>query len=60
MALSTSSPVVYDCRTCNKPIYADTVRNEWRHIDRKSECTWIIVTTVELFNKSATELDVAA
>lgn len=60
MALSTSNRVAYDCKTCGKPIYADMVRNEWRHIDRKSECTWVLVTTVELFNKPATELDVAA
>lgn len=49
MALITSSPVAYDCRTCNAPAYYDAGSHQWKHISRTAECTWLIVVSVELF-----------
>lgn len=59
MALITSSPVAYDCRTCNAPAYFDEGSGQWKHINRTAPCTWLIVVTVELFAKPV-ELEVAA
>jgi len=59
MAQITSSPVAYDCRTCKAPVYFHEGSQQWKHINRTAECTWIIVVSVELFGKSV-QLEEAA